>query len=131
MKAARQTKPPRLAAQRRFAVARQALERIVLAGDRGVAFGLAYGALSTISVDHKTDGGWQLRRYLDDRSLSVAGFADAMGVYATQVQEWISGRRVPMHANRKLIEQATGGEVPFDSWRTLPVVIPAQQGSKP
>lgn len=63
-----------------------------------------------------------LRAYLKHAAISQAQLADKLSaargkpVRAASVNQWIRRTRVPCEETRALIESATGGAVPAESW---------------
>jgi len=53
----------------------------------------------------------QLAQYLEQRGISVAAFADRLGVDVSTVYRWCSGDRVPSVDAFRRIKSATGGAV--------------------
>ena len=60
----------------------------------------------------------QLRRWLDNRDITVADFAARIGVTAQAVHRYVAGERVPRRDVMERIKRATRGAVqPNDFFR--------------
>lgn len=66
------------------------------------------------------DGPELLARYLDSKKQSQLGFAALSGVDQSHLSRYLTRRRTPGRTNAALIEQATSGAVPIESWDRKP-----------
>jgi len=62
--------------------------------------------------------GTKLAAWLEERHISQAACARALGVTAPCVHDWIRGNRVPGQCYREAIERWTGGGIAQDEWLT-------------
>lgn len=80
-----------------------------------------------------TDGARDLRAYLTEHSISVPDFCEEHGLDRIQVQRVLNGdrwKRITVdfaHA----IDRATGGSVPWTTWRSTTAVDPADPDAGP
>ena len=57
------------------------------------------------------NSGAQLARYLQAHALTLADFAPKVGVTASAVQLWATGKRIPRRRHMAAITKATGGAI--------------------
>jgi len=64
----------------------------------------------------------QLRQYFAERGVTVADFADAIGVSVQTVYRYVHGERLPRRQIMDRIVYETGGEVRPDDFFLVPTI---------
>jgi transcriptional regulator with XRE-family HTH domain len=60
-----------------------------------------------------------LSAYLEPKDRTQEGLAAAIGCKQPTINRYVNGERFPDAATARLIDEATDGAVPFETWRSV------------